>query len=77
MFSLRVLLSFCLIFWQFQPGVAYKNVAYKKACKSRNKTGNSLYLQRNNNRLKDTLQMKIIRAAAARSFVFTSSFSSN
>ena len=29
-FSLRVLLSFCLTFWQFQPGVAYKSVAYKK-----------------------------------------------
>ena len=29
-FSLRVLLSFCLIFCQFQPGVAYKSVAYKK-----------------------------------------------
>ena len=32
-FSLRVLLSICLIFCQFQPGVAYKSVAYKKACK--------------------------------------------
>ena len=32
-FSLRVLLSFCLIFCKFQPGVAYKSVAYKKkAC---------------------------------------------
>ena len=29
-FSLRVLLSFCLIFCQFQPGIAYKSVAYKK-----------------------------------------------
>ena len=29
-FSLRVLLSFCLIFCQFQPDVAYKSVAYKK-----------------------------------------------
>ena len=28
-FSLRVLLSICLIFCQFQPGVAYKSVAYK------------------------------------------------
>ena len=28
-----MLLSFCLIFWQFQPGVAYESVAYKKkAC---------------------------------------------
>ena len=31
-FFLRVLLSFCLIFSQFQPGVTYKNVVYKKAC---------------------------------------------
>ena len=30
--NLRVLLRFCLIFCQFQPDVAYKNVAYKKAC---------------------------------------------
>ena len=30
--NLRVLLRFCLIFCQFQPGVAYKSVAYKKAC---------------------------------------------
>ena len=29
-FCLRVLLSFCLIFCQFQPGVPYKSVAYKK-----------------------------------------------
>ena len=29
-FSLRALLSFYLIFCQFQPGVAYKSVAYKK-----------------------------------------------
>ena len=29
-FSLRLCLSFCLIFYQFQPGVAYKSVAYKK-----------------------------------------------
>ena len=29
-FSLRVLLSFCLNFCQFQPSVAYKSVAYKK-----------------------------------------------
>ena len=28
MFSLRVLLSFCLIFCQFQPGDAYKSIAY-------------------------------------------------
>ena len=30
MFSLRVLLSICLIFGQFQSGVAYKSLAYKK-----------------------------------------------
>ena len=29
-FTLRVLLSFCLIFFQLQPGVSYKSVAYKK-----------------------------------------------
>ena len=29
-FSLRVLLRFCMIFCQFQPGVAYKSVAYIK-----------------------------------------------
>ena len=26
------MLSFCLNFYQFQPGVAYKSVAYKKVC---------------------------------------------
>ena len=31
-FNLRVLLSFCLIFCQFQPSFAYKNIAYKKGC---------------------------------------------
>ena len=30
-FSLRVLLSFCLIFCKSQPAVAYKSVAYKKS----------------------------------------------
>ena len=30
MFSLRVLLSMCLIFCQFQLGVTYKILAYKK-----------------------------------------------
>ena len=30
-FSLRVLLSICLIFCQFQPWVAYKSAAYKKS----------------------------------------------
>ena len=29
-FNLRVLLSFCLTFCQFQPGIAHKSVAYKK-----------------------------------------------
>ena len=29
-YSFRVLLSFCLIFCQFQPGAAYKSVAYTK-----------------------------------------------
>ena len=29
-FSLRVLLSICLSFCRFQPGVAYRSVAYKK-----------------------------------------------
>ena len=32
MFDLWVLLSICLIFYQYQPGAAYKSVAYKKAC---------------------------------------------
>ena len=30
-FSLRVLLSICFIIYQFQPGVACKNIAYKKS----------------------------------------------
>ena len=30
MFSLRVLLTFSFFFFQFQPGVAYKIVAYNK-----------------------------------------------
>ena len=29
-FSLRVLLSICFFYCQFQPGVAYKSFAYKK-----------------------------------------------
>ena len=29
-FSLRVLLSICLFFFQFRPAVAYKSVVYKK-----------------------------------------------
>ena len=29
--SLSVLLRICLIFCQFQPGVAYKSIAYKKS----------------------------------------------
>ena len=32
--KIQVMLSICLIFCQFQPGVAYKSVAYKKACSS-------------------------------------------
>ena len=31
-FSLRVLLSFCLIFCPFQPDVRYISVTYKKGC---------------------------------------------
>ena len=31
-FSLRALLSFCLVFCHLQPRVAYKSVAYKKTC---------------------------------------------
>ena len=31
-FSLRMLLRFCLILGKFQPDVAYKSAAYKKAC---------------------------------------------
>ena len=32
-FSIRVMLGFCLIFCQFQPGVAYESMAYtKKVC---------------------------------------------
>ena len=30
-FSLRVFLSSCEIFGQFQPGFAYKSIAYKKS----------------------------------------------
>ena len=33
-FSLRVLLSFCIIFCQFPPGVAYKSVTYTKSVQS-------------------------------------------
>ena len=29
-FSLKVLLTICLIFYQFRPGGSYKIVAYKK-----------------------------------------------
>ena len=35
-YSPTVLLSFWLIFCQFQPGVAYKSVAYKKVCNVQN-----------------------------------------
>ena len=38
-FSLRVLLSICLIFCQFQPRIAYKSVAYKKKERKRLWTG--------------------------------------
>ena len=31
-FSLKVLLSICLVFVQFQPIVGYKSVVYKKTC---------------------------------------------
>ena len=31
-FDLSVLLNICLIFCQFQPGVAYKSVGYKNKC---------------------------------------------
>ena len=40
-FSLRVLLSICLIFCQFQPGVAHKNVADKKKRESRQNIRNN------------------------------------
>ena len=30
-FSLRELVSICLFFCQFQPGIAYKGIAYKKS----------------------------------------------
>ena len=29
---LGVCLAMCLIFWQFEPGCAYKMCAYKKKC---------------------------------------------
>ena len=35
-FSLRVVVSTCLIFYQFQPGVDYKKVDYKKSVYIRN-----------------------------------------
>ena len=31
--SLRVSFSLCLIFWQLQPGITYKILAYKKSMK--------------------------------------------
>ena len=40
-FSLKVLLSFCLIFCQFQPGVT-KSVAYKEKCVFHMPSGHSL-----------------------------------
>ena len=33
-FSLNALLSICLTFCHFEPGVAFKSGAYKKACSS-------------------------------------------
>ena len=33
LFSLSVLLSFCLVIPQFQYGVTYKRIVYKKACR--------------------------------------------
>ena len=38
-FSLRVLLSICLIFCQFQPSVTYKKVTYKRACNFKGRNG--------------------------------------
>ena len=41
-FNLKVLLSICLIFCRFQPGVAYKKIAYKTSVYSKVKvTGTS------------------------------------
>ena len=40
-FSLRLLLSFCLIFCQFQSDVPYKSFPYKKACSSLTDISNS------------------------------------
>ena len=37
-FSLRALFSFCFIFCQLQPGVAYKSVAYKKRMQLRGRS---------------------------------------
>ena len=36
-----MLLSICLIFYEFQPGVAYKSVAYKKECNYSKETWNN------------------------------------
>ena len=44
-FSLRVLLSFCLILSQFQPDVAHKIVAYKKSVHMENEKRVEKYLK--------------------------------
>ena len=60
-FSLRVLLSFCLIFGQFQPGVACKSVAFKKACNSLAKRSSfrDLFTQANYRKLQRTVKGKL------------------
>ena len=56
-FSLRVLLSFCLAFGQFQPGIACKTVAYKKGCnqKARNNKEKIAYSEPWNNQKFDDI----------------------
>ena len=34
MFSLRVLLGFCVIFCHFQPAVAYRSIAYEEKART-------------------------------------------
>ena len=50
MITLRMLLSFCLIFFQFQSGVSYKSVAHKNSVylKNRASANKSKYKKRNN-----------------------------
>ena len=44
-FSLKVLLTICLIFFQFRPGVSYKIVAYKKnPCKTATYAGSDILI---------------------------------